>query len=84
VLLAWVTLDALVAIVPLSLPENASVTLNLEVLIFAATVAVSSALMFGLVPALRLSRVSVSTALAAVDRRSGAGLARRSGQWLID
>jgi predicted permease len=83
VLLAWVTLDALVAIVPLSLPENASVSLNIDVLMFAAVVATSTALLFGLVPALRLSRVTVSTALAGADRRSGAAMPKRSGQWLI-
>jgi predicted permease len=83
VLLAWVTLDALVAIVPLSLPESGSVSLNLEVLIFATIVAVFTAVLFGLVPALRLSRVTVTTALAGADRRSGASLPRRSGQWLI-
>jgi putative ABC transport system permease protein len=83
VLLAWITLDALVAIVPLSLPANVSVSLNIEVLIFAAVVAFSTALIFGLVPALRLSRVTVSTALSGADRRSGAALPRRSGQWLI-
>jgi predicted permease len=83
VLLAWITLDALVAIVPLSLPDNAPVSLNIEVLIFAAVVAVSTALLFGLLPALRLSRVTVTTALAGADRRSGAALPKRSGQWLI-
>ena len=83
VLLAWVTLDALVAIVPLSLPANVSVSLNIQVLIFAAVVACSTSLIFGLVPALRLSGVTVSTALSGADRRSGAALPRRSGQWLI-
>ncbi len=83
VLLAWVALDALVGIVPLSLPENTSVSLNLDVLAFAAGVAISTALLVGLLPAWRLSRVPVTTALAGADRRSGASLPRRSGQWLI-
>jgi putative ABC transport system permease protein len=83
VVLAWVTLDAIVAIVPLSLPQSAPVSLNIDVLIFAAIVAVSTAVLFGLVPAVRLSRVPVTTVLAGADRRSGAALPRRSGQWLI-
>src|SRR4029450_12310813 len=61
VLLAWVALDALVAIVPLSLPANVSVSLNIQVLIFAAVVAFSTSLIFGLVPALRLSGLTVGT-----------------------
>lgn len=83
VLLAWVALDALVGIVPLALPQTAVVSLNVEVLIFAALVALSTSLLFGLLPAWRLSRVTVTTALAGSDRRSGAALPRRSGQWLI-
>jgi predicted permease len=83
VLLAWISLDLLVAIVPLSLPENGTASLNGEVLLFAAAVTISTALVFGLVPALRLSRVTVLAALAGADRRSGAPLPRRTGQWLI-
>ena len=83
ILLAWVSLDALVAILPLALPENATPSLNLEVLAFSAIVAVVTSLLFGLVPALRLSRVNLNTTLAASDRRSGAPLSRRSGQWLM-
>ena len=83
IVLAWVSLDALVAILPLSLPENGTASLNAEVLVFSALVAISTALLFGLLPALRLSRVTVTTALAGGDRRSGAPLPRRTGQWLI-
>ncbi|HYN07625.1 MAG TPA: ABC transporter permease [Vicinamibacterales bacterium] len=83
IVLAWVSLDALVAILPLALPENATPSLNVEVLAFSVIVAVFTSLLFGLVPALRLSRVNLNTTLAASDRRSGAPLSRRSGQWLI-
>ena len=83
ILLAWVSLDALVAILPLSLPENGTASVSAEVLAFSALVAVSSALLFGLVPAWRLSRVTMTTALAGADRRSGAPLSRRTGQWLM-
>src|SRR3954469_1936770 len=77
--LAWLSLDALVAIIPLSLPDNARVTVNGLVLVFAVAAAVLSALLFGLVPALRLSRGTVGPA----GRGQGSGLSRRNGQLLI-
>ena len=39
--------------------------------------------LFGLAPALRLSRVRVGRALSRGTRRSGTALSRRGGQWLI-
>jgi predicted permease len=39
--------------------------------------------LFGLAPALRLSRARVSAALARGTRRAGAALSRRGGRWLI-
>jgi predicted permease len=83
VLLAWVSLESLVAIVPLSLPRSATPSLNLEVLAFSVAVALLTPILFGLVPALRLSRLNMSHALAGADRRAGAALSRRGGQWLI-
>jgi putative ABC transport system permease protein len=83
VALTWLSLDALVAIVPLSLPSDAPATVNPLVLAFAATSAVMSALLFGLVPALRLSRSTSGHALAAAGRRHGSALSKRNGQVLI-
>ena len=57
VLLAWLFLDALVANIPLSMPSNSPVTLNLQVLGATVALLVPTALLFGLVPAIRLSRV---------------------------
>ena len=84
VLLAYVLLDSLVALIPLSLPANSPVAINGTVLTFALGLAVATALLFGLVPALKLSRAPkrMSTMLA-VGGRSGAPLSRRAGQWLI-
>lgn len=84
VLLAYVSLDSLVALIPLSLPANSPVTLNTTVLAFALGLAVVTALLFGLVPALKLSRASrmISPMLAA-GGRNGAPLSKRAGQWLI-
>ena len=82
VALAGVSLDAIVAIVPLSLPSDAPATVNGPVLAFAAAAAVTSALLFGLVPALRLSG-SARHSLAGASRRHGSALSRRNGQFLI-
>ena len=84
VVLAYVALDSLVALVPLSLPPNSPVVINGTVLAFALGLTMVTALMFGLVPALKLSRapMTMSTRLA-VGGRGGAPLSRRAGQWLI-
>ena len=84
VLLAYLSLDALVSIIPLSLPANSPVAINPTVLAFALGLAVATALLFGLVPALKLSRVpkTIGATLAA-GGRSGVPLSKRAGQWLI-
>jgi predicted permease len=82
-LLAWWTLDALVRNIPLPLSSNAPASLNLRVLGFSVILTLVTGVLFGLVPALRLSRVRVSGALARGNRRSGAALSRRGGRWLI-
>jgi putative ABC transport system permease protein len=84
VLLAYASLDALVALIPLLLPANSPVVINTTVLGFSLSLTVVTALLFGLVPALKLSRAPkmISTMLA-VGGRSGAPLSKRAGQWLI-
>jgi predicted permease len=84
VVLAWLALDALVALIPLTLPVNSPPTVNLRVLAWTATTSVVCVFLFGLVPAVRLSGVRLSPALATGGRLQGAsGLSRRSGQSLI-
>ena len=84
VLLAYAALDSLVALIPLSLPANAPVAINARVLAFSLGLTVVTALLFGLVPALKLSGAPkmISTMLT-VGGRSGAPLSKRAGQWLI-
>jgi predicted permease len=84
VMLAYASLDALVGLIPLSLPANSPVEINATVLGFALGLTVLTALLFGLGPALKLSRAPrmISTMLAA-GGRSGAPLSKRGGQWLI-
>ena len=83
VLLAWIAMDALVALLPLGIPATAAAALNLQVLAFAMAASVVSALLFGTLPAVRLSRVRVTEALAWADRRAGGNPLRRSGRTLI-
>ncbi|MEX2661368.1 MAG: ABC transporter permease [Vicinamibacterales bacterium] len=83
VVVAGLTLDILVANIPLDLPENVPVTLNPRVLAFAFGLSLLTGLLFGLLPALELSRTNVSGVLARADRRHGAALSRRGGQVLI-
>jgi predicted permease len=83
VLLAYLTLDSLIAIIPLSLPANSPAAINTTVLGFALGLTLLTALLFGLVPALKLSRAprTISTMLAVHGH--GAALSKRAGQWLI-
>ncbi|HET7695218.1 MAG TPA: ABC transporter permease [Vicinamibacterales bacterium] len=83
VLLAWVSLDALVANIPLTLPANSPVRLNLEVLALTAALLVPTTLVFGLAPALTLSRLRGGATLGRGTRQVGASLSNRGGQLLI-
>jgi predicted permease len=81
-LFAWLSLDALVALVPFSLPANSPAELNLTVLGATATLALLLPLVFGLVPAIRLSRVRLGRTAAQSGRRFGPAFSRRGGQVL--
>ncbi len=81
--LAWISLDALVTIIPMSLPSNSPATVNLSVLGFTAILSVVSSVVFGLVPALRISRARMGAQLATASRCHGSALSRRGGQLLI-
>jgi putative ABC transport system permease protein len=83
VVLAWWSLDVLVANTPMSMPANAPVEINLKVLGFAALIATATALLVGLVPAWRVSRTTVTETLSRASRRHGSALSRRGGQALI-
>lgn len=83
VVLAWWSLDTLVANIPMSLPSDAPASLNWRVLAFSSALAVTTGVLFGLAPAFVLSRVDISTTLARGSRRVGASLSRRGGQLLI-
>jgi len=83
VILAWLSLDVIVANLPLSLPDDSPVALNLTVLTLTAALLVPTTLLFALVPAIRLSRVQIGSVLARASHQVGASLSRRGGQLLI-
>jgi predicted permease len=69
---------------PVELPPGNTVDVNLRVLIFAAALAILTALLFGLIPAIRASRADVDQVL----KRSGRGVARgalshRAGRLMV-
>jgi predicted permease len=82
-LFAWLALDTLVGLVPLSLPPNSPAELNLTVLGVTLALALLLPLVFGLWPAVRLSRVRLGSAIAKAGRRHGSALSRRGGQSLV-
>ena len=79
VALAWAGIQVLKAIGPQNLPRLDQVGLDPMVLGFTAAAAIASALMFGVVPALRASRVDVADMLRAGGRSSSLSGA---GKWL--
>ena len=81
--LAWVSLDLIVANLPLALPTNSPVTVNPTVLLLTGAVLVPTTVLFATVPALRLSRVRIGMVLARGGRQGGPSLSRRGGQMLI-
>jgi predicted permease len=83
VVLAWASLDVIVANVPLTMPDNSPVRLNLRVLAATAALLIPTTLLFGLVPAIRLSRTPIGSVMARSSRQVGSSLSARGGQWLI-
>ncbi|HWP71427.1 MAG TPA: ABC transporter permease [Gemmatimonadaceae bacterium] len=82
VALAWAGIQVLKAIGPQNLPRLDQVGLDPLVLGFTAAAAIASALLFGVVPAMRASRVDVADMLRAGGRTSslsGAGKVLRAG-----
>jgi predicted permease len=66
--LAQLGLGALLSLAPASLPRAENVVIDANVLVFALLAVVMNALLFGLAPALRLSRVSASATLGRSTR----------------
>ena len=82
VILAFLTLDAIVALMPLRLPANVTPAVNLPVMMFALALSLVTSVAFGLAPALKLSRPGHDIPVAAGRLRHGSALTRRGGQVL--
>jgi len=77
-LLAYKTLSLIVDNLPAySFPHEAAIHINLPVLIFSMAVAVATGVLFGLWPALRLSKPEVSQVLQSNTRKTTAGVTGR-------
>ena len=74
--LAWGTVKLLVAIAPAQIPGMSGVRVDLRVLAFAAVAAVATGMLFGLAPALTLSRLSPGTVLRSDAKQVVAGRGR--------
>ena len=68
VLVAWWTVHATTAFLPPNLPRASAIAVNGRVLLAAATAAVTTAAVFGLVPAWKLSRQDCQRARAILGR----------------
>jgi predicted permease len=71
-LTVWLV-DALVALVPAGLPRASEIVVDGRVLFFTATIALATALVFGVLPALQSSRADVQDALKEGGRGSVGG-----------
>lgn len=74
----------LLSMLPLAaIPESLTFQAEARVLGFAAGVSLLSALLFGLVPALRATQVDLTTALRPTQGTTSPAGARRLGRWLV-
>jgi predicted permease len=85
VLLAYRSLAIIVKLLPqYSFPHEAAIQINLPVLLFSVGIALLTGIMFGMSPALQLSRPEVNQVMQASTRRvSGAVRGRRTCNLLI-
>jgi len=83
VLFAWLTLDALVANIPLTMPANTAVDVNLTAIAMTIAVLATASLIFAVLPAIRLSRVRIGPVMSRSAHVVGSALSRRGGQVMI-
>jgi predicted permease len=77
-LLAYKSLALIVANLPeYSFPHEAAIQINLPVLIFSIAIAVGTGILFGLWPALQLSRPEVSQVMQSTTRKTTSGVSGR-------
>src|SRR5205823_2080135 len=78
VLLAWKLVAIIVANLPeFSFPHEAAIQLNIQVLIFSVCLSIATGIIFGLWPAVELSRPEIAKAMHSSSRKTTAGVARQ-------
>jgi len=78
ILLAYKTLGVIVANLPeYSFPHEAAIQINLPVLFFSVAIAVGTGILFGLWPAIQLSRPEVSQVMQSNTRKTTKGVSGR-------
>jgi len=83
-LLAVWSLDALVALVPAgSIPPGIEVSIDARVLLFTLAVSIATALIFGLWPALQISKVSLNESLKEGSQKTTVSYRNRRAQSLL-
>ncbi len=84
ILLAWKSLPAIVAFLPHDFPAESVIKMNLPVLFFSVGLAFATAIVFGLSPALQLSRPDIARLMQSGGRRvAGSALAKRAHGTLV-
>jgi len=81
--LAWAGMRLLIARAPTTIPRLAEVTINLEVLGFALAAATITGILFGLLPALSMTRIPLSQRLRDGGRGQSDGPAAWRGRSLL-
>jgi predicted permease len=81
--LAIWALSAMVKLYPSNLPRLAQVSIDVRVLLFTSGLALVSAILFGLVPALRVARPHIAEAMQAGGRTSGSAQHNRLRSALV-
>ena len=84
VLLAWKSLPLIVAWMPHAFPAESVIKVNVPVLLFCVALAVATSIIFGLSPALQLSRPDVARLMQGSGRRvAGSTHAKRAHNALV-
>jgi putative ABC transport system permease protein len=83
VALAWLGLQALIAVAPPELPRLADIALDWTVIGFAFAAALATGLVFGLVPAFQISRAGIGNALKEGGRGTASGIGRLVRRGLV-
>jgi predicted permease len=82
-LLAWGGVKVLVARAPESIPRLAELSVDTTVVGFTLLLSVATGLLFGLMPATKVSRLNLSDSLREGSRGQSEGLGRRRGRTLL-